>query len=186
MLPLALDLSKTPVLLAGQGAGLLRRLDLVEAGGGTGVLVFAPEAEADLAARAGDGLRRCLPGRGDFRAGGLLFAAGLPAETAGALYHAARAAGMLVNVEDVIPYCDFHVPALVRRGDLLLTVSTGGRSPGLARRLKRYLERLFGPEWGPRLDELAAERSRWRNAGLDIATVSAQTEDLIDRKGWLQ
>jgi len=59
----------------------------------------------------------------------------------------ARNAGALVNIEDAKPLCDFHVPSLVRRGDLVMTVSTAGRSPGLARRLRRHLEKLFGDEF---------------------------------------
>ncbi len=55
----------------------------------------------------------------------------------------ARDAGVLVNVEDVPDLCDFHVPAAVRRGDLLLTVSTGGRAPGLSRILREWLETPF-------------------------------------------
>ena len=60
----------------------------------------------------------------------LLFVAGLPEGEARHLAGRARALGVLVNVEDVLPLCDFHVPAMVRRGDLLLTASTGGAVPG--------------------------------------------------------
>ncbi len=63
---------------------------------------------------------------------------------------------MLVNVEDVLPLCDFHVPAVVRRGDLLLTASTGGAAPGLARALREWLAQNFGPEWTDRLKDISA------------------------------
>src|SRR6201999_378899 len=62
---------------------------------------------------------------------GVLFVAGLDQPSAAALAAKARAAGILVNVEDVPELCDFHVPAIVRRGDLVLTASTGGHAPGL-------------------------------------------------------
>ncbi len=68
---------------------------------------------------------------------------------------------MLVNVEDVLPLCDFHVPAIVRQGDLLLTASTGGTAPGLARALREHLAESFGPEWRERLADLAQERARF-------------------------
>ena len=55
----------------------------------------------------------------------------LSSEISAALAGRARAQGILVNVEDEPLLCDFHVPATVRRGDLLLTVSSAGRSPGL-------------------------------------------------------
>ena len=81
----------------------------------------------------------------------------LPLAQAAPLARAARAAGCLVNVEDVIELCDFHNPAQVRRGDLLLTVSTGGKSPGLAARIRSELARTFGPEWSDRLNRIAAQ-----------------------------
>src|ERR1700722_21012152 len=76
----------------------------------------------------------------------LLFVAGLPEGEARLLAGRARALGLLVNVEDILPLCDFHVPAIVRRGELLLTASTGGGAPGLARALREHLADEFGPE----------------------------------------
>ena len=60
----------------------------------------------------------------------------------------------------------FHVPAIVRRGDLLLTASTGGQVPGLARALREWLAEAFGPEWTGRLKDLSLARARWRSEGL--------------------
>src|SRR6185369_3001873 len=78
-----------------------------------------------------------------------------------------------------------HAPALLRRGDLLLTVSTGGRSPGLARRLKRFLEGIFGAEWQDRLEALATLRQAWREAGALPADIARRTEEWVDRHHWL-
>ena len=88
----------------------------------------------------------------------VLFVAGLERPVAAALAASARNAGVLVNVEDVPELCDFHVPANVRRGELVFTVSTCGRAPGLARRLREWLESAFGPEWSGRLDDVSAAR----------------------------
>jgi len=115
----------------------------------------------------------------------LLFVAGLPEGEARHLAGRARGLGLLVNVEDVLPLCDFHVPAIVRRGDLLLTASTGGAVPGLARRLREWLADAFGPEWTERLQDLSTARARWRSAGFGPADVSRKVRDLIDEKGWL-
>ena len=57
----------------------------------------------------------------------------------------ARAAGVLVNVMDDVPNCDFAAPAIVRRGDLVIAVGTGGRAPALASRLRAQLAGRFGP-----------------------------------------
>jgi precorrin-2 dehydrogenase/sirohydrochlorin ferrochelatase len=115
----------------------------------------------------------------------LLFVAGLAEGEARDLAGRARAAGVLVNVEDVIPLCDFHVPAIVRRGELLLTASTGGQVPGLARALRESLAEKFGPEWTQRLKELGVARAKWRAQGLSPHEVSQQVRDLIERMGWL-
>jgi siroheme synthase (precorrin-2 oxidase/ferrochelatase) len=77
-----------------------------------------------------------------------------------------------------------HAPAVVRRGELVFTVSIKGRNPGLARPLKHLLEALCGKEWQERLDELAALRSRWREAGAGASEVARWTEDWVDRHDW--
>jgi precorrin-2 dehydrogenase / sirohydrochlorin ferrochelatase len=93
----------------------------------------------------------------------------------------ARAAGVLVNVMDDVPNCDFAAPAVVRRGDLVIAVGTGGRAPALASRLRAELGERFGPEWAelvdlvgrvrtatlPHLPDLEDRSRRWR-AALDL------------------
>ena len=116
----------------------------------------------------------------------VLFVAGLDPESSADLAHQARREGILVNVEDMPELCDFHGPAIVRRGELVLTASTGGRAPGLARRLREWLEDHFGPEWNSRVDELGRSRDGWRTAGLSPHEVSERSRTLIAEKGWLQ
>jgi precorrin-2 dehydrogenase/sirohydrochlorin ferrochelatase len=91
---------------------------------------------------------------------------------------AARAAGALVNVVDDIPACDWAMPAIVRRGELLVAIGTGGASPALARKMRERLETEYGPEWAevlrvlrevrtetmPLLPDLAERSRRWREA----------------------
>lgn len=62
--------------------------------------------------------------------------------------------GILANVVDVPELGNFSVPAQVKRGDLLLTVSTGGKSPVLAKRLRQQLAAGYGGEYGEFLDFL--------------------------------
>ena len=94
---------------------------------------------------------------------------------------AARDRRVLVNVMDDVANCDFAAPAVVRRGDLAIAISTGGRSPAAARRLREMLGDRFGPEWEelieilravredtlPMLPDLAERSRRWR-AALDL------------------
>ncbi len=66
--------------------------------------------------------------------------------------------GILCNVVDDPEHCDFFYPAVVRRGSLQITISTDGRSPSLAARLRRELERQFGPEWSHWIEHVGRER----------------------------
>lgn len=59
----------------------------------------------------------------------------------------ARALGILVNIVDDPKRCDFILPALFERGELAIAVSTGGRSPALARKIRMALEADYGPEY---------------------------------------
>lgn len=71
---------------------------------------------------------------------------------------AGRERGVLVNVVDVPEWCDFYVPAVVRRGDLLITVNTNGQSPMLAGQLRQQFDEQFGSEWAPYLTLLGRLR----------------------------
>jgi precorrin-2 dehydrogenase/sirohydrochlorin ferrochelatase len=55
-------------------------------------------------------------------------------------------------------HCDFIYPAVARQGPLQIAISTGGRSPALAARLRRELEQKFGPEWGAWVEDLGLRR----------------------------
>ncbi|HEU4414593.1 MAG TPA: bifunctional precorrin-2 dehydrogenase/sirohydrochlorin ferrochelatase [Candidatus Angelobacter sp.] len=64
-----------------------------------------------------------------------------------AVYDEARSAGTLANAVDDPEHCDFYAPALVSRGDFQVAVSTGGKSPALAQRVRKELDLQFGPEY---------------------------------------
>lgn len=184
MYPVLFDPARARAVVAGRGQAVLGRLAGLEDAGVTEFAVFSPGPDAELEARAGARLRRRLPGASDLQGATLVLVAGLEDGDATAIAEAARAAGVPVNVEDRPQLCDFHVPAIVRRGALLITASTGGRAPGLARRLGRELRDQFGPEWGDRVEALGAARDAWRAEGFDIQTLSRRTEEWIDRAGW--
>lgn len=164
MLPIVLDPSKLRAGLAGQGPAVERRVQtLIDAG----MSVQRVEKDIDVASLD------------------VLFVAGLDRGHSEAFANAAHALGILVNVEDVPELCDFHVPAIVRRGDLTLTVSTNGRAPGLARAVRAMLEKIFGPEWRGRTNEVARLRDTWRGEGTAPAEVSARIAAHASEQGWL-
>jgi precorrin-2 dehydrogenase / sirohydrochlorin ferrochelatase len=63
------------------------------------------------------------------------------------VYQEAQKAGVLCNAVDDPAYCDFYAPAVVARGDFQIAISTGGHSPALAQRVRKNLERDYGPEY---------------------------------------
>ncbi|HXJ93465.1 MAG TPA: bifunctional precorrin-2 dehydrogenase/sirohydrochlorin ferrochelatase [Terriglobia bacterium] len=77
-----------------------------------------------------------------------------------AVFKEAQRRGVLANVVDDPPRCDFYYPAVFRRGDLQIAVSTDGKSPALAQRLRKQFEREFGPVYQDWVEELGRERQR--------------------------
>jgi precorrin-2 dehydrogenase/sirohydrochlorin ferrochelatase len=74
------------------------------------------------------------------------------------IFHEAERRGVLCNVVDVPELCAFYYPALVRRGDLQIAISTAGHSPSLARQIRIKLERQYGPEYADWVAELGVTR----------------------------
>lgn len=185
MIPVMIDPNSVHVAVIGGGDAAIRRVSQLFSAGARNLTVFSPSPDQAMETAAGGALRKALPTQDDFRGCSLAYVAGLDPDMASSVAQMARAAGALVNVEDVIDLCDFHVPGSVRRGDLLLTVSTGGKSPGLARRLVKILAQGFGPEWGARLDDLASARSEWLLEGHDRGAVAGKTDRMIEDRGWV-
>ena len=79
----------------------------------------------------------------------------------------ARRRNILCNVVDDPKHCDFYYPAVVRRGDLQLAISTNGQSPALAQRIRRELEVEFGPDYGEWLEELGRIRQQLFASGMN-------------------
>jgi precorrin-2 dehydrogenase / sirohydrochlorin ferrochelatase len=170
MLPLMFDLGRCDIVLIGEDAAAKRRQRLLEDAGATRLRVFTPPQ---------------LPTETELGTARLVFITDRTAPYVGDLAMRARARGALVHIEDDAAHSDVHLPAVLRRGHLTIAISTGGASPALAVRLKQTLGEWFGPEWRGRIDEIAALRQQWRDAGADAQTLKQRTEDLIERRRWL-
>lgn len=156
--PVALSVRGRRCLVVGGGnVGTRRASSLVEAG--AAVTVIAPEATEQIREWAAEGMLTFLPEpfASEHLDGAFLVIAATenPAVNA-AVRDSARDKGILLNLaapatenddEEGDPG-DFATMATVRRGDLLLSVTTGGAGPALSARLRRELEARFGPEWG--------------------------------------
>jgi precorrin-2 dehydrogenase/sirohydrochlorin ferrochelatase len=83
------------------------------------------------------------------------------------VYREAQSRGVLCNVVDVPDLCDFFYPAIVRRGDLQIAVSTAGQSPSLAQKIRQQLEKQFGPGYASWVAELGETRQFILSSDLD-------------------
>jgi len=83
------------------------------------------------------------------------------------IYREAQRRGVLCNVVDVPEYCDFFYPAVVRRGDLQIAISTAGQSPSLAQKLRQQLEKQFGVGYAAWVAELGETRKLILASDLD-------------------
>jgi precorrin-2 dehydrogenase/sirohydrochlorin ferrochelatase len=83
------------------------------------------------------------------------------------IFSEAQSRHILCNVVDVPDQCDFYYPAVVRRGDLQIAISTSGQSPSLAQRIRQQLERLFGPGYAHWVAELGETRRKVLASNLD-------------------
>src|SRR5580704_2556477 len=79
-----------------------------------------------------------------------------------AVFREAETRGILCNAVDDIEHCHFYYGAVVQRGDLQIAISTNGKSPALAQRLRLLLEKQFGPEYELWLEWLGAARELLR------------------------
>jgi siroheme synthase-like protein len=88
-----------------------------------------------------------------------------------AVFEAGEARRVFVNAADDPAHCSFTLMSVVRQGDLVVTIGTGGRSPALATYLKDHVASEMGPEWGVLLDLLAEEREAARASGVSTETL---------------
>ncbi len=179
MLPLALELGSWPVVLVGDGPAALKRLDLLRASGAALLTVYAAEPSAAMQAAAGALLVPRWPTDAEVVATRLLFLAGLPNTENERLVALGRAHRVLCNAEDVPHLCDAYALSIVRRGNLMLAVSTEGKSPAVARILRQWLEKRFGPEWEGHLQAAAAQRNKLRAQGATPPQITAATAALL-------
>jgi len=100
------------------------------------------------------------------------------------VYREAQQRGVLCNVVDVPEYCDFFYPAVVRRGDLQIAISTSGQSPSLAQKLRQQLERQFGPGYGTWVAELGETRRLVLASELDRERKQDLLHSLASRKAF--
>jgi siroheme synthase-like protein len=163
--PVALEVAGRRCVVFGSGPVAQARATALLDAGAHVTLIARPHEDGDLA--------------GAFLA---VAATGDAAETA-RIFAEAEREGVLLNAVDDPAHCHFAVPAMLRRGDLVVTVSTGGRAPGYAGRVRDELAGLIGAEYGTLLDLIAdvrAEVRAERPAGSDFGEWARRWRAALD------
>lgn len=127
------------------------------------VTVVSPETTAQLDRLAADGSIQLekRPYQSSDVKGRFLVIGATDDESLNRQIHAdAERQNVLCNIADRPKICNFILPAVVQRGDLVLTISTAGKSPAFAKHMRRQLENQFGPEYGKLLDLMGAVRKK--------------------------
>lgn len=100
------------------------------------------------------------------------------------IFQEAKLRKVLCNAVDDPENCDFYYPAVVNRGDLQIAISTNGRSPALAQRLRKELEEQFGPEYERWVEELGESREQLNASHLDAEARKKLLHELASRQAF--
>ena len=158
--PVNLDIRRRSCLVVGGGAVGTRKVrTLLDCG--AAVTVVSPEVTDPIAVLAGEN-RISLKQR-PYQASdldGVFLVIGATDNMAlnRAIHDDAGKQGILCNIADQPDLCNFILPSVIDRGDLIIAISTSGKSPAFARRLRKQLEAQFGPEYAGFLKLMGAVR----------------------------
>lgn len=158
--PVFLELAGRRCLVIGGGAVAEGKVGALQAAGAD-VTVVAPELTPALGRLLVHGRIQHLPREycdGDLEGFELCFAATDDGAVNSRVAAEGRQRGVWVNAADDPRFCDFILPSVVRKGDVVLAASTGGGSPALARRLREELTAFLADDYAPLADLLARVR----------------------------
>ncbi|HVM76139.1 MAG TPA: bifunctional precorrin-2 dehydrogenase/sirohydrochlorin ferrochelatase [Candidatus Saccharimonadales bacterium] len=183
LFPAFLKLKDRSVLVVGGGAIATSKIPSLLSAGAR-ITVVAPKLSCDLAQLVRDRAIAWLPK--PFEASDLdgifiVVAATNIGDLNAAVYAEADKRNILCNAVDDVDHCHFYYGSIVQRGDLQIAISTNGKSPALAQRLRRELQEQFGPEYAAWLDWLGAVREVLREQSADPETTRRSLHELASR-----
>ena len=181
--PVMLELAGRRCVVIGSLAVREGKVEGLLAAGATEVLVVASAPDgrlADLEALPDVVVERRTWRADDLNGAFVVVASSSDAGEREAIAREARCRRALVNVMDDIPNCDWSAPAIVRRGELVLSIATGGASPALAKHLRAALSQEFGEEWSGVVSVLRAVREETMPSLPDVATRAQRWSDALD------
>jgi precorrin-2 dehydrogenase/sirohydrochlorin ferrochelatase len=181
--PVMLELAGRRCVVIGSLAVREGKVEGLLAAGATDVLVVASAPDtrlADLEVLPEVVVERRAWRADDLNGAFLVVASSADVGEREAIAREARCRRALVNVMDDIPNCDWSAPAIVRRGELVLSIATGGASPALAKQLRAALSQEFGEEWSEVVSVLRAVREETMSSLPDFATRARRWADALD------
>lgn len=181
--PVMLELAGRRCVVIGSLAVREGKVEGLLAAGATDVLVVASAPDArltDLEVLPEVTVERRTWRADDLNGAFLVVASSADPGEREAIAREARCRRALVNVMDDIPNCDWSAPAIVRRGELVLAIATGGASPALAKQLRAALSQEFGEEWSEVVSVLRAVREETMPSLPDFATRAQRWSDALD------
>src|SRR5436309_2021220 len=161
--PAFLDLRRKRVVVVGAGVVATDKVRGLLPCGPEPLVVIAPDASAFVRKAADAGRLTWLPRPyqdGDLAGADLCFAATHDRTINAIVAREARRRSIPVLAVDDVPNCDFIAASLVKRGDLIVAISTGGRSPAFARWVRERFDRDIPAHWDRLLDVVATARER--------------------------
>jgi precorrin-2 dehydrogenase / sirohydrochlorin ferrochelatase len=162
---------KLSIVIGGGSMAEAKVLGLLEAD--AQVTVIAPEITPGLRELAQNGKiawQQRAYDEGDLEGAAIAISAADDPALNHRVWDEAQQRRVLINVVDDPPYCDFIAPAIVRRGDITLAISTNGKMPALSAHLRRELEKSFGEEYEQLLEMTAPMREELATKHLDYTT----------------
>jgi siroheme synthase-like protein len=158
--PIYLDIEDRSVVIIGGGNVCARKAETMMKYGAR-VTVVSPEFTDEIEQWAREGclrIRRKEYDASDLDGSNIVIASTDVRAVNEQIAADCRARRIPVNVVDVTPLCEFIVPAIIESGSIQIAISTGGKSPALARTLKEELQRSIGPEYAEVNDVLGTLR----------------------------
>ena len=169
--PVFLDIAGKPAVVIGGGNIAAQKVEgLLQAG--ADVTVISPKLSPELQQLVTGGLVTHVARayeKGDLQGFALAFVATADRSVNAEVTAEARERRVLVNAVDDPPNCDFIMPSIVRKGDIIVAISTSGGSPAMARKLREQMEEFFSEEDAELLALASEVRKELREKGTEIA-----------------
>ena len=172
---------KKTIIIGGNDEAERKVQELLEVG--ANITVISPVLTGDLRHLVEDGAFEWIPrwyNDNDLEGAFMVIVADFVNDINERVHREAESRGILVNVMDDIPHCNFTFGSMVRRGKLTISISSSGAAPTLAVRIREQFEQMFGGEYEPFLEFMQRLRKPMANHYPDFRTRRQLWYKLVD------